>query len=122
MAFNSALHPRVAKGNAGGGQFAKGSSPAPSKQPTKNGSRYSKKQFSQLQSLQKQHAAGKKLTAKQAHALHVAHELHLAHGRAMPVKRTATRAAKTAAPAAAPRKTAKAAVSMSAPGGRRYVP
>lgn len=80
MSWNAALHPRAPKGAAGGGQFAKGSAPAPSKTASKKtGGRYSKKQFGELQSLQKQHASGKKLTARQAHALHVAHELHLQH-------------------------------------------
>lgn len=88
-AFNSALHPRVKAGSTGGGQFtAKGSAPAPSKKPAKNGSRYTKAQFAQLQSLQKQHAAGKKLTRAQAHALHTAHALHMQHVKAAGVKRS----------------------------------
>lgn len=96
-AFNSALHPRVPKGAAGGGEFAKGSAPPPSKKAGKNGSRYSKKQFGQLQSLEKQHQAGKKLTAKQAHALHVAHELHMQHVKAVKARKPKAAAKKTTA-------------------------
>lgn len=82
-AFNPSLHPRAAAGSAGGGQFtARGSAPAPSKKPGRNGSRYTRTQFAQLRSLSGQHAAGARLTARQAHALHVAHELHLAHEKA----------------------------------------
>lgn len=103
MTWNSALHPRAAKGAAGGGQFAKGSAPAPSKKPAGNGSRYTGKQFGQLQSLQKQHAAGKKLTAKQAHALHAAHALHEQHLAAV-------------AAAARPKATVKPIVSRAAAG------
>lgn len=82
MSFNPALHPRVPKGAAGGGQFgtAKGKAPAPSKQPSKKtGNRYTKTQFKQLQSLERQHQAGKNLTAAQAHSLHEAHVLHEQH-------------------------------------------
>lgn len=93
MSWNSALHPRAPKGGPAGGQFAKGSAPAPSKKPAANGSRYSKKQFGQLKSLNRQHAGGKKLTGKQAHALHVAHELHLAHEQALAAKAKAAKAA-----------------------------
>lgn len=78
-AFNPSLHPRVPSG-AGGGEFtAKGSAPAPSKKPGKNGGRYTKAQMADLQSLQKQHNAGAKLTKAQAHALHTAHQLHMQH-------------------------------------------
>lgn len=101
MTFNASLHPRIAKGSAGGGRFAKGSAPAPSKQPSKKtGARYSKKQFAQLQSLEKQSQSGKKLSPRQAHALHVAHELHMQHQRA------------TAKPKAAPRKPAAGKTAM----------
>jgi len=116
MGWNPALHPRVSAGAAGGGQFttgggsksaakkpaakpaatAKGRTPSA---PGKNG-RYTRKQFSELQSVLQQHQRGAKLTTAQAHAEHVAHELHLEHERA---------AGKTA-----PRKTAKPAVRKAA--------
>lgn len=104
--FSSALHPRVPAGSSAGGQFgtraaakagaakakpptkkAAGRKPVPpaakGKAPQKPGrsGQYSKTQFAQLQSLQRQHARGRRLTAMQAKALHTAHVLHLAHVR-----------------------------------------
>lgn len=112
--FNSSLHPHVPAGSASGGQFApkaasskkttakpaakkkpaarKGVGTAKGKAPQKTGKngQYTPAQFRELQSLQRQHAKGKKLTAAQAKALHTAHELHLAHlrheGKAAAVK------------------------------------
>lgn len=137
--FNSSLHPHVPAGSAGGGQFApKAASssqskaaqkpatakkPAAKKQatakgrapagPGKNG-RYTKKQFGELQSLLKQHQHGKKLTAAQAHAEHVAHELHLRHeGKSAPKPKAAKRATpkpRKAAPKKPPAKAARTAV------------
>ena len=126
MAFNPALHPHAPAGTPAGGQFtvAKGGSPAPSKKPAKNGSRYSKQQFTQLQSLQKQAASGKKLTAKQAHALHVAHELHLQHeaavtARPKAAKRTVKTVRKTATVAkAAPKRQSAPMVTRTTKGPR----
>lgn len=123
MTWNSALHPRAAKGAAGGGQFAKGSAPAPAKKPAGNGSRYTGRQFGQLQSLQKQHAAGKKLTARQAHALHQAHVLHEQHLAAVAARAKAATARPKAIPKAA-KATAKAPARTTFPakgGGRAFL-
>jgi hypothetical protein len=142
MAFNSALHPHVPAGSPAGGQFAassKGSSKSTAKTSGKSGTkttakrapaktatggaplpgrsgkggRYTPAQFAELQQLQKQAAGGKKLTAKQAHALHVAHELHVGHEQhlaAMGVKRSPKLAAKKRTATTAKRTTAKTGI------------
>lgn len=113
VAFNPSLHPRVAAGSAGGGRFAaKGGGsagstpmarkPAVRKAPGKkskavapNGLGYSAKQWANLQKLEAEAHAGKKLDAHQLHELHVAHEKHLAAiGKAPKPARHAKAAAK----------------------------